>query len=191
MIDFGKLLETELVLLRPLKYEDYEHFIPITSDQKMWIYFTSDLSDMAVLKSWIDSAIIQMIEKQRLAFTIVDKENNKVAGSTSLINISEKDQRIEIGSTWLSKEYQGKGFNDQAKYLMLKYCFDDLFFERVEFKTDVLNTPARKALVRIGATEEGVLRSHTLMINNRRRDTIYYSVLKSEWNDIKIKNNWL
>jgi len=63
-------------------------------------------------------------------------------------------------------------------------------FERVEFKTDVLNMPARKALLKFGAKEEGVLRSHTLMNHNRRRDTIYYSVLKSEWNAIKIKNNW-
>jgi RimJ/RimL family protein N-acetyltransferase len=71
------------------------------------------------------------------------------------------------------------------KYLMLGYCFETLGFERVEFKTDVLNLPARKALARIGATEEGILRSHTLMINNRRRDTIYFSILKPEWERLK------
>ena len=84
-------------------------------------------------------------------------------------------------------EFQGNGINDQLKYLMLKYCFDNLNFERVEFKTDVLNISARKALKRIGLTEEGILRSHTLMTHNRRRDTIYYSILRSEWNELKIK----
>jgi RimJ/RimL family protein N-acetyltransferase len=73
---------------------------------------------------------------------------------------------------------------------MLKYAFETIDFERVEIKTDVLNLPARKALLRIGATEEGVLRSHTLMTHGRRRDTIYYSFLKSEWEAIKIRNDW-
>lgn len=70
---------------------------------------------------------------------------------------------------------------------MMKYCFEDLNYERVDFKTDVLNTYAHKALTRIDATEERILRNHSLMTNNRRRDTIYYSVLKSEWS--KINNN--
>jgi RimJ/RimL family protein N-acetyltransferase len=73
---------------------------------------------------------------------------------------------------------------------MIKFLIETLDFERVEFKTDILNIPARRALLRIGAKEEGILRSHTLMTHNRRRDTIYYSILKSEWNEIKIKNNW-
>ncbi len=74
---------------------------------------------------------------------------------------------------------------------MIKYCFEELEFERVELKTDVLNLPARKAMIRLGLKEEGILRSHTLMTHNRRRDTIYYSVLKSEWAELKAKNNWL
>jgi RimJ/RimL family protein N-acetyltransferase len=74
---------------------------------------------------------------------------------------------------------------------MLKYAFKTIDFERVEIKTDVLNLPARNALLRIGAKEEGVLRSHTLMTHGRRRDTIYYSILKSEWSEIKKRNSWM
>lgn len=181
MIDFDLILQNDNVLLRPLAEEDFEPLAVLTTDPSMWIYFTSDLSDREVLRKWIDDAILQSGNKTRLPFAVIDKKSNKIAGSTSLGNISNHDKRVEIGWTWLGKAFQGTGINDQIKYLMINYCFEKLDFERVEFKTDVLNIPARKALSRIGMTEEGILRSHTLMTHNRRRDTIYYSVLKSEW----------
>jgi RimJ/RimL family protein N-acetyltransferase len=191
MIDFDIVLESENVMLRPIKKEDIDAFIGLTKDRSMWVYFTSDLSIAMELIKWVDSAIEETSCKKRLAFTIIDKEKNEIVGSTSFGNISDYDKRVEIGWTWIAKNYQGKGINNQIKYLMLKYCFENCDFERVELKTDVLNIPAKKALTRIGAIEEGILRSHTLMINNRRRDTIYYSVIKSEWNEVKTKNNWL
>ncbi len=191
MIDFNKIFETDQVRLRPLKPEDKDAFLKITSGKDLWTYFTSDLSNKNVLSDWVDNGINQMKNKTRLALAIIAKQDNKIVGSTSLINISVLDKRIEIGGTWICRDYQGKRINDQSKYLLLKYCFGELEFERVEFKTDVLNNPARKALLRIGAKEEGILRSHTLMTNNRRRDTIYYSILKPEWKEIKMKNNWL
>ena len=191
MVDFELILQTDEVLLRPLVMEDFEQLADLTNDQSMWTYFTSDLSNKEVLRDWIADAILQKENKTRLPFAIIDKANQKIVGSTSFGNISYHDKRIEIGWTWLGKEYHGKGINNQVKYLMISYCFEVLDFERVEFKTDVLNIPARKALSRIGMTEEGVLRSHTLMTHDRRRDTIFYSVLKSEWNALKIKNNWI
>ena len=190
MIDFDLILKTDRITLRPLISNDYEVFYKLTEDKSMWIYFTSDLSIKTELKDWINTAIVDTQNKIRLAFTIVDRMTNNPIGSTSFGNISYKDKRAEIGWTWLGKEFQGTGINHQIKYLMIKYIFETLNFERVEFKTDVLNLPARKALIRIGTKEEGVLRSHTLMTHNRRRDTIYYSVLKSEWEDVKQKNNW-
>lgn len=84
-----------------------------------------------------------------------------------------------------------KGINNQTKHLMLDYCFESSGLERVEFKTDVLNIPARKTLVKIGMVEEGVLRCHTLMTLDRRRDSIFYSILKSEWRAVKEKNHWV
>lgn len=190
MIDFNLVLETETVKLRPVVIEDLELFCTLTGDKSMWIYFTSDLSVEEELRQWVNSALQQLSDKKRLPFTIVDKVNNKVVGSTSFGNISYRDKRIEIGWTWIAKAYQGKGINDQVKYLMLKYCFENNDFERIEFKTDVLNVPARNALKRIGIIEEGILRSHTLMTHNRRRDTIYYSILRSEWDKIKRENLW-
>ena len=188
--DFNLILQNDSVMLRPLIPDDFESFEKITRDESMWIYFTSDLSDRSDLHYWIDTALSDMKNKTRLAFTIIEKSSGNPVGSTSFGNISFRDRRIEIGWTWISREFQGKGVNSQIKYLMLKYAFETIDFERVEIKTDVLNIPARKALLRIGANEEGVLRSHTLMTHGRRRDTIYYSILRSEWESIKIRNNW-
>jgi RimJ/RimL family protein N-acetyltransferase len=190
MLDFNLILQTEKVILRPMISEDYNSFERLTEDGSMWIYFTSDLSVKNELHIWIDTALDEIRNKSRLAFTIIDKSSGNPIGSTSFGNISERDKRIEIGWTWISREFQGKGINGQIKYLMLKYAFETIDIERVEIKTDVLNLPARKALLRIGAKEEGVLRSHSLMTHGRRRDTIYYSILRSEWEAIKVMNNW-
>jgi len=178
-------------MLRPTTLEDIEEFSLLTADTGLWYYFTCDLSDRLELENWVKESLIQKQKQVRLPFTIIDKSENRIAGATSFGNISYFDKRIEIGWTWIAKAYQGKRINDQVKCLMLDYCFEVINFLRVEFKTDVLNIFARNALIRMNMTEEGVLRSHSLMTNNRRRDTIYYSVLKSEWDNIKLKNNWV
>lgn len=143
MLDFNLTLQTTKVLLRPMKADDYLSFEKLTSDKSMWIFFTSDLSNIVELKNWVEAAVVENQKKTRLAFTIFDKSTNQPIGSSSFGNISYRDKRIEIGWTWISKVYQGKGINDQIKFLMLQYCFETLNFERVEFKTDVLNNYAR------------------------------------------------
>ena len=95
------------------------------------------------------------------------------------------DRRLEIGWSWLGTKFRSTGINRHAKYCMMKYAFDTLDFERVEFKTDVQNARARKGLQNVGGIEEGILRSHMQMWNNRRRTSIYYSVLKDEWPGLK------
>lgn len=186
MIDFNLRLENEVVLLRPLEEQDFLSLLSYTSDPEMWKFYTHDLSTLEGLKVWAEPAF----QHQRLQFIIIYKETDLPIGSTGFGNISERDSRLELGWTWLAKDFQGKKINNQVKKLMLSYCFDALDLDRVEFKTDVLNIQARKSLKNIGATEEGILRSHTLMTNERRRDTIYYSILKSEWENIKRNNNW-
>jgi RimJ/RimL family protein N-acetyltransferase len=136
---------------------------------------------MEGLQDWTKAAF----QKHRLQFILIEKQTGFPLGTSAFGNISERDSRLEIGWTWLAKNYQGQGINKRMKNMMFTYCFDQLKLERVEFKTDVLNIQARKSLTNIGATEEGILRSHTLMTNNRRRDTIYYSILKSEWAMVK------
>jgi RimJ/RimL family protein N-acetyltransferase len=120
-----------------------------------------------------------------VVFHIVDKGTGQAAGSMSFGNLSPNDLRLEIGWSWLGIAFQGKGINRWAKFLMMQHAFETLAAERVEFKTDVLNVQARHALRNIGATEEGVLRSYNPMPDGRRRDAIYYSVLRREWPAVK------
>ena len=170
-------LESERILLRPLQREDLPALLEMTQDPALWTYFTHDLSTLAGLETWATGHF----SGERLQFVVIDKQSQQVVGSTGFGNYFPRDQRIEIGWTWLGKAFQGTGINTQMKSLMLHHAFGELGMLRVEFKTDVLNLPARKALLCLGATEEGILRSHTVMTQGRRRDTIYYSFLKGEW----------
>jgi RimJ/RimL family protein N-acetyltransferase len=172
-------LESERILLRPLQREDLSPLMELTQDPALWTYFTHDLSTLAGLEAWAAGHF----SGDRFQFVVVDQGSQQLLGSTGFGNYFPRDQRIEIGWTWLGRAAQGTGTNREMKSLMLTYAFEELDMLRVEFKTDVLNLPARKALLRLGATEEGILRSHTLMTHVRRRDTIYYSFLKGE--------NWL
>ncbi|PVX52026.1 RimJ/RimL family protein N-acetyltransferase [Balneicella halophila] len=181
MLDFQKIIQSDKVILRPMKIDDFGKMKSLTADSEMWYYFTDDLSDKTILKQWIQTAITELENRTALPFTIVDIRNGEIIGTTRIGNISEKNSRVEIGWTWISKPYQGTGINGHVKRLLFDYLFTGTNTLRIEFKTDVLNIPARKAMERVGLVEEGVLRSHTLMTNNRRRDTIYYSILKDDW----------
>jgi len=178
-------LETDNVILRPLHQDDLSHFAGIANEASLWKYFTFLLNNSAELQRWVETALKEREEGKRIPFTIVEKTTGAVCGSTSFGSISYYDKRIEIGWSWLGKHYQGTGINFHAKFSMLSYAFDVLKWERVEIKTDNLNERAKQGLRKIGAKEEGVLRSHMQMPLNRRRDSIFFSILKDEWPKVK------
>ena len=182
MIPFDLTLETKKVLLRPIEENDYDAFLRLAKrDEEMWQYFSFNLADETQLKKWMELAFSDKKAETRKPFTIIEKETGLIAGSSSMGNISYHDLRLEIGWSWLGKNFRSTGLNKNAKFSMLRYAFDKLNFERVEFTTDVLNARARQGLRNAGGIEEGILRSHMTMWNNRRRTSIYYSVLKDEW----------
>ena len=179
-------LETKKVLLRPLEENDYDAFLHLTvQDEGMWEFFSKNLSDAAQLKNWIYDALITKEIGTRIPFTIIEKATGKIAGSSSLGNIAYHDERAEIGWSWLAPEFRGTGINRNTKFAMMKFAFEQMKFERIEFKTGVLNIRARKGLEKIGAIEEGILRSHSLLWNGHRRTAVFYSVLKDEWPQLK------
>jgi RimJ/RimL family protein N-acetyltransferase len=178
---FSWALEDDVLRLRLMQNGDIESLKTIAFDAHIWEFFTVDITDELTLRNWVQGAVFDYMNKNRVPFVIEIKENKQVVGSTSFGNISERDSRLEIGWTWLGVDFQGRGINQRVKKLLLQFAFSYLEVERVEFKTDVLNIQSRTALKKIGAIEEGILRSHTLMPNNRRRDTVYFSVLKEEW----------
>lgn len=180
-------LETNRVLLRLLKEEDAELLSPLTKNPDIWKYFTFDLSSQEELMKWIKSALQARNEFVRTAFLIIDKHDGSVCGSTSYGNISFYDKRLEIGWSWLGTAFMSTGVNRNAKFVLLSHAFEALKMERVEVKTDLLNERARAALLKIGMYEEGILRSHMQMHSNRRRDSVYYSIIRPEWPAVKAK----
>lgn len=183
----GIQFETDQVLLRPLLPEDLDGYRKIAFNELIWKFYPSIISNEEELQAFIREALHSREMRTRVTFTSIHKPSGEITGSTSFGNISFRDKRLEIGWTWTGAPFQRTGINRANKFLLLQYAFEGLGFERVEFKTDVLNEQARKALLRIGCVEEGVLRSHTLMNFGRRRDTIYYSILKKEWPAIRQK----
>lgn len=179
-------LETTRVQLRLMQPSDIDDLFAIAGPAEIWTYFTKELNNKEELKAWMETALQERAEQKRMPFVIISKDDGKICGCTSFGNISFYDKRIEIGWTWLGTASMGTGVNHHAKFVLLSYAFDALRFERVEIKTDNLNERAKKALVHIGATEEGVWRSHMLMPHGRRRDSVYYSILKAEWDTVKM-----
>jgi len=137
------------------------------------------------LQLYVETALEDRRNKGRYPFVIINKADGAFAGSTSYGNISVPNQRLEIGWTWLDKQFHGAGLNKNCKFLLLEYAFGELGMERVELKTDSRNWQSRKAIEKIGGIFEGELRSHTLMRDGFRRNSVYYSILKGEWEHLK------
>ncbi|SOE48545.1 GCN5-related N-acetyltransferase [plant metagenome] len=179
------VLENDVVRLRRIAIDDKPGYARIAFDPDIWTYFVSTVTDAASLDTFVEQGIRDTLNGTRIVFTILDKRSGAIAGSASYGNIAPADRRLEIGWSWLGEPYRGNGTNRAVKSLLLGHAFDALGCERVEFKTDVLNTRARKGLLGIGAKEEGVLRSFNVMPGGRRRDAIYYSILKAEWPSVR------
>lgn len=174
-------LENEHVILRPVCEADREPLRAIAMDQQIWRYFILPVQTDKEFDALFDGGLADLAARRRVPYCIEDRATGRAAGSMSFCNIAENDGRLEIGWSWLGRDFQGKGVNRWAKFLMLRQAFDHMGAERVEFKTDVLNIQARHGLVNIGAREEGTLRSFNPMPDGRRRDAVFYSVLRAEW----------
>lgn len=182
---WNKLKDVELhnkgVQLRRIRMHDRADLGRIVFDDAIWRYFVTRIGTEQDLDQFIEEAIRDTLNGTRIVFVIVDPASGQVVGSTAFGNLVERERKLEIGWSWLGKSAQGSGINRATKLALLDHAFDVLGCERVEFKTDVLNTRARRGLSGIGATEEGVLRSFNYMPDNRRRDAAYYSILAHEW----------
>ncbi len=178
-------LENKNILLRTVQEADREALRELARDSHIWKYFVARVSNDVEFDDFFNSMLNAQGSGSRVVFIVIDKISSNIAGSMSFSNMVEQEARLEIGWSWLGKAFRGRGVNRQAKYLLMEHAFETLKAIRVEFKTDVLNLQARAGLRNIGATEEGTLRSFNFMPDGRRRDAIYYSVLDSEWPELK------
>ncbi|GAA3938462.1 GNAT family protein [Hymenobacter algoricola] len=179
-------LENSRVRLRPLEPTDFEDLKRVIFDAELWQFSSLPTpTDALGLAAYLNKAGHDRAQGTRYAFAIIDRATGRVVGSTSYGSFSMPDRRLEIGWTWVGREFQRTGLNRAAKHLLLKYAFGELGCERVELKADALNLKSREAMRRMGATEEGVLRSHLVLPTGRRRDSVYYSILRPEWDALR------
>ncbi|SFQ28584.1 GNAT family N-acetyltransferase [Hymenobacter arizonensis] len=179
------VLENKRVRLRPLEIGDFEALKAVAFDAELWRYTLTRGDDAVSLAAYIRQALEGREQGLRYPFTIVDRETGQIIGSTSYYNVSEPDQRLSIGYTWVGSKFQRTGLNRAAKHLLLSHAFGQMNCERVELETDSRNNKSREAMARMGATEEGTLRSHRPTQGGIRRDTVIFSIIKPEWSELR------
>jgi N-acetyltransferase len=172
------------VTLRPLEPADEALLLPLALEKELWTYGLKDLSVPGALRTYVHNAVRDR-ENGTCAVWVVLDPSGKVAGCTRLAEISWKDERGQIGWTWIGKEFQGTGINRAMKFEILRYGFETLGLNRIELKADERNTRSRKAITGIGATQEGILRQHMKIHDGYIRNTVFYSILRSEWPGIR------
>lgn len=179
------ILEDHKVKLVPVSESHFDGYSKFITKPEIWNFAVFKISSTQDVKNFIDRCLRERAEKKRYSFTVFNKLDGQICGGSSFLNFSFYDKRVEIGSSFLNPDVLGKGINSSVKFLLLEYVFTVLNFERVEFKTDYYNYRAKAALVKIGAVEEGILKSHTLMHDGRRRDSVYYGIVKSAFESVK------
>ena len=175
------VLENRRVRLRPLELTDFEALKAVAFDAEIWRYTLTRADDAVDLAVYLREALEARARAQRYPFAIIDRETGELAGSTSYYNVAEADQRLSIGYTWVGTKFQRSGLNRACKHLLLSHAFGALDCERVELETDAQNQKSRTAMARMGATEEGTLRSHRPTQGGIRRDTVIFSIIRPEW----------
>ena len=179
------ILENEIARLTPLNENDFSELNKIAYDPRIWEWGMSNVVNAGDLQKYISVALEERSAKASYPFLIFDKKMNCVAGSTRFVSISIPNNRVEIGWTWIHPKHHGTGLNKACKYLLLQFAFEMLKVNRVELKTDVLNLQSRKAILKIGAIEEGVFRKYQVTSTGRVRDSVYFSIINIEWENIK------
>jgi RimJ/RimL family protein N-acetyltransferase len=180
-------LQGAAVRLEPLRRDHAVDFWNVAKDSLddifRWIpYQVRSPEDFAQI---IEKAFAEQDRGDSIVFATVQHNSNRVVGSTRFMNIDRANRRLEIGSTWIAPAWQRTSINTEAKFLMLRHAFEFWNCIRVELKTDALNEKSRNAILRLGAKEEGTLRKHLVTWTGRVRDTVYFSILDTEWPAVK------
>jgi RimJ/RimL family protein N-acetyltransferase len=182
-------LEGSAVRLEPIRRDHAQLFWQAAKDALddifRWIpYSMKTPEDFDRL---LDKAFAEQARGESIVFATVERSSQRVIGSTRFMNIDRPNRRVEIGSTWIAPAWQRTAVNSEAKFLMLRHAFETWQCVRVELKTDTLNQKSRNAILRLGAKEEGTLRKHLITSTGRIRDTVYFSILDTEWPEVKAR----
>ena len=187
MVVLPVALEGHHVRLEPLTKAHLSGLAEIGLDEELWRWIPTQVRTAEEMAAYIETALQEQKRGVSLPFAILEKASGRVIGSTRYGNIDRPHHRVEIGWTWVAREWQRTSVNTEAKYLLLRHAFESLGCIRVELKTDSLNEKSRAAILRIGAQQEGILRNHMITASGRIRHTVYFSIVDSEWPAVKAR----
>lgn len=159
--------------------------IEATRDGELWRLWYTSVPSPETVKSYIDTALNEQALGKSLPFAVLRHADKKIVGTTRYMNIETQVRRLEIGSTWYATHAQRTAVNTECKYLLLQYAFESLECIAVEFRTHRFNEASRRAIQRLGAQQDGILRNHRIQPDGTLRDTVVYSILHSEWPVVK------
>jgi len=174
-------LEGRIVRLESLSLAHVAGLAAVGLEPELWRWIPTQVANEREMHEYVETALDELRRGVSLPFAIVELKTGRVIGSTRYGNIAPEHKRLEIGWTWYARDAQRTGANTEAKYLLLTHAFDVLGMHRVELKTDALNEKSRNAILRIGAKQEGIFRRHLVCTSGRVRDTVYFSIIDSEW----------
>ncbi|MFZ5807923.1 MAG: GNAT family N-acetyltransferase [Chloroflexota bacterium] len=179
-------LTGQLVRLEPLSLEHLADLCRVGLDDDIWRYMIYGwVRTEADMRRWIETVLERQAMGSDLPFAVILLKSGKAVGATRYLDIRPKDRGVEIGGTWYGRQYQRTGVNTECKYLLLQHAFERLRCIRVQFKTDLRNVRSQKAIERLGAVKEGVLRNHMILPDGTIRHSVYYSIVAEEWPVIK------
>ncbi|GAB1808680.1 GNAT family N-acetyltransferase [Priestia megaterium] len=173
------------VKLVPLEKTHEQELYEAAKPKEIWEHLPVKVHSLSDMKRLIESALKAKQEGRELPFVVFDIESHSIVGSTRFLDISPPNKSVEIGWTWYHPSVWRTRVNTECKYLLLKYCFEELKLHRVQFKTDVRNNRSRAAIKRLGATQEGISRKHMVLPDGYVRDSVIFSIIDNEWPFVK------
>jgi N-acetyltransferase len=179
------VLEGIHVRLEPLLRKHITGLCEVGLEEQLWRWIPTPVRTADDMAAYVELALKEQANGVSLPFAQIEKATGRLIGSTRYMNIDRVHRRVEIGCTWIGREWQRTAANTEAKYLLLRHAFETLGCMRVELKTDSLNEKSRAAILRIGAKQEGIFRNHMMTSTGRIRHTVYFSIVDSEWPGVK------
>ncbi len=179
------VLEDKRARLSPLTLDNYRELEAIAAQPGLVAYSPSAIESPEDLRAYVTTALEKQERRECIPFIVFDKQAETYAGSTRYMHISWPNKLLHIGSTWLGREFHGTGLNTHMKYLMLQHAFETMKFEKVEFRIDERNLQSRRAVEKLGATLEGILKKDVYLQDGFKRNTCCYGILLEEWAPIK------
>ena len=176
-----------LVRLEPMRLHHVDGLTAVGLHPELWRWIPNQVTSRDEMLCYVRTALSELERGVSLPFVTILNSSDRVIGSTRYGNIDLPNRRVEIGWTWITPSYQRTGANSEAKLLLLTHAFETLKLNRVELKTDALNQKSRAAIARLGAVEEGIFRKHLVTASGRIRDTVYFSIIDSEWPAVKAR----